>query len=180
MKKLISVWLISAMTMCNLPVCAWAPTDFNNHNCIDLRDLGTITDNVTKKNVCRCKTCVVCALMYNKLEDYLIELENQFNNILKKENYLENKVKLDNIELVLDSISRAIDRKDYKNSNFLLISTNYDPNDSAAIAFFSKIDNITYKNDYNDAYFLDINNKLKKILKRVHHYVKLREDSPVK
>ncbi len=82
---------------------------------------------------------------------------------------IESEVKLANSKDVLESISDEINRKAYKNNNFLLVSTNYDPNSPSSTAFFAKKDNIFYNSSYiNDDYFNDLNeNTIKPILARI-------------
>ncbi len=182
MKKLISIALSIAMVMsvCSASIYAFAPTDFHNPKCIDVRKLGVDTDYITRKNkVCGCKTCSVDAVMYNKLDDYLTDLENLFESILKEKNYIENAVKRMNIEDILTSISNDIKVENYKNRNFLLVSTNYDPNSPSSTASFSKKDDITYINNYDEAYFKEINDRIKNILGKVEKRNKLLEDSPI-
>ena len=182
MKKLVSTGLsvAIAISVCNTKTYAWEPTDFTDPKCIDVRKLGVNTDYITKNKVCGCKTCSVDAVIYNRLGDYLTDLENRFDSISKEENYIENKVKRSNIKLIVEAISRAIDRKDYKNGNFLLASTNYDPNYPSATAFFTEKDDIIYRNNYDETYFAPLNDRLKTILSKIQNHNKLRKDSPTK
>ena len=82
---------------------------------------------------------------------------------------IENEVKLNKDKKILESISDEINRKAYKNKNFLLASTNYDPNSPTSTAFFAKKDNIFYNDSYiNDEYFNELNeNIIKPILARI-------------
>ena len=182
MKKLISTGLSVAMAMsvCSTKTYAWAPTDFDDPKCIDVRKLGVDTDYITKNKVCGCKTCSVDAVMYNRLDDYLTDLENRIESISKEENYIETITKLNNIDLILNDVINSIKNNRYKKSNFFLVSANYDPNQPTAIAQFAKKDGITYKNDYDDTYFTEISDKAKIILNKVQKHIKLREDSPIK
>ena len=182
MKKLVSTGLsvAIAISVCNTKTYAWEPTDFTDPKCIDVRKLGVNTDYITKNKVCGCKTCSVDAVMYNRLGDYLTDLENRFDSISKEENYIENKVKRSNIKLIVEAISRAIDRKDYKNGNFLLASTNYDPNYPSTTAFFTEKDDIIYRNNYDETYFAPLNDRLKTILSKIQNHNKPLEDSPTK
>ena len=182
MKKIVSTGLslAIAMSVCSTKTYAWSPTDFDDPKCIDVRKLGVDTDYITKKNVCKCKTCEVDAVMYNRLGDYLTDLENRFENIAKAENYIENEMKRKNVEDILEKIAEEINRKAYRNSNFLLVSTNYDPHSPSATAFFTEKDKVTYKNNYNETYFEKINDRVKNILNKVRKHNELLEDSPTK
>ena len=181
-EKLISITLSIAIAVssCSTNMYAFTPTDYDNPKCIDIRDLGVKTDYITKENkVCGCQTCSFDAVMFNRLGDYLTELENRFENLSKEENYLENKVKLKNIKYILEDISKAIEYKRYKNKNFILASSNYDPNEPMAVAQFAKEDGLTYKDDYDDTYFNRINDKTKIILDKVKEHNKLLKDKPI-
>ena len=181
-KKLISITLSITITVssCSTSMYAFTPTDYDNPKCIDIRDLGVKTDYITKENkVCGCKTCSIDAVMFNRLGDYLTDLENRFENLSKEENYLENKVKLKNIKYILEDISKAIEYKRYKNKNFVLASSSYDPNEPMAVAQFAKKDGLTYKDNYDDTYFNRINDKTKIILDKVKEHNKLLKDKPI-
>ena len=181
-KKLISITLsiTIAVSSCSTNMYAFTPTDYDNPKCIDIRDLGVKTDYITKENkVCGCKTCSIDAVMFNRLGDYLTDLENRFENLSKEENYLENKVKLKNIKYILEDISKAIEYKRYKNKNFVLASSSYDPNEPMAVAQFAKEDGLTYKDDYDDTYFNKINDRVKIVLDKVENYNKLLKDKPI-
>lgn len=181
-EKLISITLSIAIAVssCSTNMYAFTPTDYDNPKCIDIRDLGVKTDYITKENkVCGCQTCSFDAVMFNRLGDYLTELENRFENLSKEENYLENKVKLKNIKYILEDISKAIEYKRYKNKNFILASSNYDPNEPMAVAQFAKEDGLTYKDDYDDTYFNKINDRVKIVLDKVENYNKLLKDKPI-
>ncbi len=181
-KKLISITLsiTIAVSSCSTNMYAFTPTDYDNPKCIDIRDLGVKTDYITKENkVCGCKTCSFDAVMFNRLGDYLTDLENRFENLSKEENYLENNVKLKNIESILKDIFREIKYKSYKNMNFVLTSLNNDINEPMAVAQFAKKDGLTYKDDYDDTYFNRINDKTKIILDKVKEHNKLLKDKPI-
>ena len=182
MKKLISITLsiTIAVSSCSTNMYAFTPTDYDNPKCIDIRDLGVKTDYITKENkVCGCQTCSFDAVMFNRLGDYLTDLENRFENLSKEENYLENNVKLKNIESILKDIFREIKYKSYKNMNFVLTSLNNDINEPMAVAQFAKKDGLTYKDDYDDTYFNRINDKTKIILDKVKEHNKLLKDKPI-
>ena len=181
-KKLISITLsiTIAVSSCSTNMYAFTPTDYDNPKCIDIRDLGVKTDYITKENkVCGCKTCSIDAVMFNRLGDYLTDLENRFENLSKEENYLENNVKLKNIESILKDIFREIKYKSYKNMNFILTSLNNDINEPMAVAQFAKKDGLTYKDDYDDTYFNRINDRVKIVLDKVENYNKLLKDRPI-
>ena len=181
-KKLISITLsiTIAVSSCSTNMYAFTPTDYDNPKCIDIRDLGVKTDYITKEHkVCECKTCSFDAVMFNRLDDYLADLENRFENLSKEENYLENNAKLKNIESILKDIFREIKYKSYKNMNFVLTSLNNDINEPMAVAQFAKKDGLTYKDDYDDTYFNRINDKIKIILDKVKEHNKLLKDKPI-
>ena len=181
-EKLISITLSIAIAVssCSTNMYAFTPTDYDNPKCIDIRDLGVKTDYITKENkVCECKTCSFDAVMFNRLDDYLADLENRFENLSKEENYLENNAKLKNIESILKDIFREIKYKSYKNMNFVLTSLNNDINEPMAVAQFAKKDGLTYKDDYDDTYFNRINDKIKIILDKVKEHNKLLKDKPI-
>lgn len=181
-EKLISITLSIAIAVssCSTNMYAFTPTDYDNPKCIDIRDLGAKTDYITKENkVCGCKTCSIDAVMFNRLGDYLTDLENRFENLSKEENYLENNVKLKNIESILKDIFREIKYKSYKNMNFVLTSLNNDINEPMAVAQFAKEDGLTYKDDYDDTYFNKINDRVKIVLDKVENYNKLLKDKPI-
>lgn len=181
-EKLISITLsiTIAVSSCSTSMHAFTPTDYDNPKCIDIRDLGAKTDYITKENkVCECKTCSIDAVMFNRLDDYLADLENRFENLSKEENYLENNAKLKNIESILKDIFREIKYKRYKNKNFVLASSSYDPNEPMAVAQFAKKDGLTYKDDYDDTYFNRINDRVKIVLDKVENYNKLLKDKPI-
>ena len=181
-KKLISITLSITIEVssCSTNMYAFTPTDYDNPKCIDIRDLGVKTDYITKENkVCGCQTCSFDAVMFNRLGDYLTDLENRFENLSKEENYLENNVKLKNIESILKDIFREIKYKSYKNMNFVLTSLNNDINEPMAVAQFAKKDGLTYKDDYDDTYFNRINDKTKIILDKVKEHNKLLKDKPI-
>lgn len=181
-KKLISITLsiTIAVSSCSTNMYAFTPTDYDNPKCIDIRDLGAKTDYITKENkVCGCKTCSIDAVMFNRLGDYLTDLENRFENLSKEENYLENNAKLKNIESILKDIFREIKYKSYKNMNFVLTSLNNDINEPMAVAQFAKEDGLIYKNDYDVTYFNKINDRVKIVLDKVENYNKLLKDKPI-
>ena len=66
------------MSVCNVSILAFVPTDYDDPNCIDIRDLGVKTDYITKKNkVCGCKTCRIDALTFDRLESYVKKLRDE-------------------------------------------------------------------------------------------------------
>lgn len=83
--------------------------------------------------------------------------------------FFENKVKLNNIKLILKEISQDIQNEKFKNRNFLLVSTNYDVNSPDAIAQFGKINDISYnESNYGKTYFDKINEeKIKPLLETI-------------
>lgn len=90
---------------------------------------------------------------------------------------LEDKVKLINIEHILRTLSDKIEKKLYQKMNFVLISTNYNPNESAAIAQFAKKDDIETAdyygvNYYDEEYFNKINKeKIKPLITQIENGV---------
>ncbi len=66
--------------------------------------------------------------------------------------FFENKAKLDNIKFIFKDISRGIKEKNFIGNNFLLVSTNFDPNGPPdAIAQFGNTDFIP--KNYNSSYY---------------------------
>lgn len=90
---------------------------------------------------------------------------------------LEDKVKLINIEHILRALPDKIEKKLYQKMNFVLISTNYNPNKSAAIAQFAKKDDIETAdyygvNYYDEEYFNKINKeKIKPLITQIENGV---------
>lgn len=85
---------------------------------------------------------------------------------------IKNKVRLNNIELILQDISKKIELKTYRNRNFLLVSYNNDPNSPTATAQFAKKDDIFYNESFytSDKYFNEINEeKIKPLLSRIEN-----------
>ena len=89
---------------------------------------------------------------------------------------IEDKMKLENTKDILEKIAEEINRKAYRNNNFLLVTTNYDPHSPSSTAFFAEKDDIFYNNDFyidgehfnEDEYFNEINERqLKPILARI-------------
>ena len=80
--------------------------------------------------------------------------------------FFENKAKLNNIKQILKQLSTDINAAKFKNRNFLLVSTNYDPNLPDAISQFGKINGIAYNESlYGEEYFNKINEeKVKPLL----------------
>ena len=173
-KSLIATGLSVATVLPNTSMVssAWAPTHIKA-KCMGLSDLnekGHISlPEKEGQEVCGCKTCTVDAVTYNKIGDYISILENEFDVQSKEADSLENRVKIDNIELILSSISSQIEDRVFANRNFLLVSTNYKPNEQDAIARFAYKDGIT--SNYDTDYFENINNeKIQPLLKKVSDY----------
>lgn len=178
MKKFISIILSLIITVntCNITSFADIPYDYTDPQCIDIRRLGIETDFISKDSkVCGCKKCTLDAVTFNKLEDYVDELKKRFEVLTTlDETYLENEIQQHNIGGILQSLSRAIDYKGYKNKNFFIATTNYDRRSGAgAIAQFAKKDRITYdENIYNEDFFNRFNEeKVKPLLARVKNHV---------
>ncbi len=183
MKKLLSLALILQFFITySVTTKAWVPTDFKDAKCIDLRELGKTKDLImlgqNGEKICGCKKCTVDAVLYNRLEYYIGMLETRFNELKKEkvsqwsaffpicdlktklEIEFENEIKLNNIKTILKDIKKEIENKNFLNASFLLVSTNYDPNDPYAIGQFAINDDIiALKNNYDEQYFDDIKNK---------------------
>lgn len=89
--------------------------------------------------------------------------------------FFENKAKLNNIKFILKELYKDINNKKFKNRNFLLVSTNYDPNSPDAISQFCAMDGITYNESlYGEGYFNKINEEkimpLLEIIDKCHFY----------
>lgn len=209
MKKLLSlVSILSFIIVFGVTTQAWAPTDFENVNCIDLRELGKTKDLIMLgqdgEKVCGCKKCTVDAVLYNRLGDYIDELKRRFRMILKEpkperpkatifmdkifkfgstrelKKALEHFVKIKNIENILQGIL-DYENKEFINvpyRNFLLVSTNCNPDNPATIVQLAKKNNITYNFDYDENYFQNI--KEKKILPFLREVSSVCEDSSKK
>lgn len=189
MNKLLSLTLTLSFIVLlpSISVCALAPTNYDNVECINLMELGKTKDLVMlgqcNEKVCGCKKCTVDAVMYNRLGDYIDELTRRFNELLKepevssldnilskfgstkkRRKIIEKCVKLQNIESILKGIL-SYENNSFTNvthRNFLLASTNYDPNDPTTIIQLAKMNNITYKVAYDENYFDSV--KKEKIL----------------
>ena len=168
----------------NASIYAWAPTDVSDSNCIDVKDFGKAKDLIRLgqggKKICGCKKCIVDALLYNRLGDYIDMLEMEFNELreakisplkgfltilglpTKSEIAFENEAKLNNLKIILEDISKEIENKNFIKANFFLLSTNYDPNGPTNIAQLARKDSITYNFAYDENYFQNI--KEEKIL----------------
>lgn len=87
--------------------------------------------------------------------------------------FFENKAKLDNVTTVLRQISKDIEKGRFKNKNFLLVSTNYNPiSAGGAIAQFAKKDGIENDDEYNEKYFNKLNEEeIKPILEEIDRQV---------
>lgn len=200
MRKLLS--LISILSFIIIAVSAttqaWAPTE-----CIDLRELGKTKDLIMLgqdgEKVCGCKKCTVDAVLYNRLGDYIDELKRRFNMLLeepepsfmdkilikfgstqKKRRDIERFVKLQNIESTLEGILNYRNGKFLNTTyrNFLLVSTNYDPNGPTNIAQLARKDNITYNFAYDENYFQNIKEKkIVPLLNKVSAELNVRKDN---
>ena len=140
MKKLVSTGLSVAMviSVCNTSLVsnAYAPTDYHDYKCIDIRKLD-VGKNFIKKDK----------------SDYITDLEKEFE-VLSKEKYIpEVATKISIIESILDRLSDSITLEHYKNKNFLLVSANTLPRDLSTNVNFGKKDGITYETTYTENYF---------------------------
>ncbi len=205
MRRLLStisiLWFI--FVSFNATTCAWAPTDFEDVNCIDLRELGKTKDLIMLgqdgEKVCGCEKCTVDAVLYNRLGDYIDELNRRFDMFLKEPETsfidkilikfgstrkmrrdIERFVKLQNIESTLEGILNYRNGK-FSNTtyrNFLLVSTNYDPNGPTNIAQLARKDNITYNFAYDENYFQNIKEeKIVPLLNKVSAELNVRKDN---
>lgn len=209
MRRLLSIILILFFIFVsfNATTCAWAPTDFEDVKCIDLRELGKTKDLIMLgqdgEKVCGSEKCTVDAVLYNRLRDYIDELKGRFATLLKepkfkkpktsfmdkifkfgstqeRRNAIEHLVKLQNIESTLEGILNYRNNKFLNTTyrNFLLVSTNYDPNGPDTIAQLARKDNITYKFDYDENYFQNIKEeKIVPLLSKVSAELNVRKDN---
>lgn len=182
MKKLLSIILTLSFAILRTyaPVYAWAPTDYDDIECIDLRELGKTKDLImlgkSGEKVCGCAMCTVDAVLYNRLEDYMDELKTRFDALLnvpeisswdrilvklgstrERRKIIETWVKLLNLENILQEILNYENKKFTDTSrDFLLVSANNDPNNPSSISQLAKLGGITYKIAYNESYFGNI------------------------
>lgn len=87
--------------------------------------------------------------------------------------FFENKAKLNNVKSILRQISKSIENKRFKNRNFLLVSTNYNPVGACAVAQFAQKDGIEYNSSkYNEDYFNKLNEEeIKPALEEIENQV---------
>ncbi len=205
MRRLLSIISILSFIFVsfNVPIYAWAPTDFEDVKCIDLRELGKTKDLIMLgqegEKVCGCKKCTVDAVLYNRLGDYIDELKRRFNMLLKepetsfmdkilikfgstqkKRRDIERFVKLQNIESTLEGILNYRNDKFLNTArrNLLLVSTNYDPNGPDTIVQLAKKDNITCNFAYDEDSFQNIKEeKILPLLSEVSAELDVKKDS---
>lgn len=101
----------------------------------------------------------------------------KFGSTQERRNAIECFVKLQNIESTLEGILNYRNDKflNTTNRNFLLVSTNYDPNNPDTIVQLARRDNITYKIDYDENYFQNI--KEEKVLPLLSKVSAVRENN---
>lgn len=205
MKRLLSIIsiLFVIFVSFDVQIYAWAPTDFEDVKCINLRELGKTKDLIMLgqdgENVCGCKKCTVDAVLYNRLGDYIDELKRRFDVLLKEPETsfmdkiliklgstrkmrrdIEHLVKLQNIESTLEGILNYKNGKFLNTTyrNFLLVSTNYDPNGPTNIAQLARKDNITYNFAYDENYFQNIKEeKILPLLSKVRAELDAKKDN---
>lgn len=74
---------------------------------------------------------------------------------------LISRTKINNIKQVLKSLSKQIERKGFKNNNFLFVTTNYDPVDASTYVNFKNKTDITYDDkEYNENFFNNLNKNI--------------------
>lgn len=116
---------------------------------------------------------------FSKIAFFVIEASGAIIGILYKTSetkyktmFFENKAKLDNIKEVLYQISKDIEKGRFKDKNFLLVSTDYNPTSACAIAQFAQKDGIKKDDEYNEEYFNKLNEEeLKPILEEIDRQV---------
>lgn len=90
MNKLLSLVLTLSLIVLlpSISICALAPTNYDDVECINLMELGKTKDLIMlgqyNEKVCGCKKCTVDAVIYNWLGDYIDELARRFNELLKE------------------------------------------------------------------------------------------------
>ena len=82
-KKLLAINLIfSILASSSATIYAWAPTDFDNPKCIDIRKLGKSTDYISiQEKVCKCKKCSIDAFTYGALKQYVEDQKKHIENL---------------------------------------------------------------------------------------------------
>lgn len=115
---------------------------------------------------------------FSKIAFFIVEASDIIIGILYKVSetqyktmFFENKAKLDNVNAVFRQISKDIEKRRFKNKNFLLVSTNYNPTSAGAIAQFAKKDGIENDDEYNEEYFNRLNEEIKPILEEIDRQV---------
>lgn len=184
MKKIVATTLSLSIVVSALSLTsyAWAPTDFENSKCIDVSDLNEKRYISRYGKICGCTDCGFDALTYEKFEDYLNDVERNSNELIKSQQYLENKIKQENIYSTLKHISAAIEEQRYIGKNFILVSKNNNPNEQDSFAQFAKADEITFDEKMCDTfYFNKINEeKIKPLLTKVENNLKFYDTKKLK
>ncbi len=178
-KSLIATGLSVATVLpnTNMVSSAFVPTNYKDSKCIDIRKLGVDSNYIKKdKNVCGCKTCGFAAMTYDKISDYVSDLEKEFDVLSKKIYVPEVATKISIIESILDRLSDSITLDHYKNKNFLLVSANTLPRDLSTNVNFGKKDGIKYEDTYTKNYFNNLKEtKVQPFLENVKAFRKNNE-----
>ena len=184
MKKIVATTLALSIVVSALSLTsyAWAPTDFEDSKCIDVSDLNEKRYISKYGKICGCTDCGFDVLTYEKFENYLNDVEKNSNELTKNHQYLQNKIKQENIYSTLKHISAAIEEQRYIGKNFILVSKNNNPNEQDSFAQFAKADGITFDEKMCDAfYFNKINEeKIKPLLTKVENNLKFYDTEKLK
>lgn len=190
MKKTISLVLVAAIMLTGIGnAFAYTPFNTDDPKCIDIGALNKkrwiVLPEKSGKKVCKCKTCEVTAITYDKLDEYvnnaekeMKELDDDIRTNVKKWTYqkLQDLNKVANRELALRYIKSDIDAKNYNAGNYYFVSTNYGIGERDSIGGCASRDDVKYDGKYDDAYFNKIKNRIDEILEaRKDEYNKDRE-----
>ena len=179
MKKTVSTVLIAAMLASGAgSAFAWVPSDTDDPKCIDIRKLNEkrMIEYPIKegKKICGCKTCEVAAMTFDKLEEYISKIEKEMSELDEdirtndkkwSTQKLHDLFKVSNRDSTLKTMKNNIQAKNYKDSNYYFVATNYGVGEAGALGFFAKQEGIEYADEYGDEYFNKLKNRIKNILK---------------
>lgn len=167
------------------PSMAFAPSDVSDPECIDIRELGitksiiSLPKDKNDRNICGCNTCKVDALTFDQLIPYIDELAQRVRSMecvdihkYKKHSKCEIQQKeknnaINHIIVILRLIQIYVREKVYQDRNYFFVSTNniHNKRDSF-IAFMTKND-IIVDPKFDDAFFQNVSDYAKKILKEI-------------
>ena len=180
MKKAISTVLVAAMLASGAgSTFAYTPSDTNDPKCIDIRNLNekrwiSLPEKPGKK-VCGFKNCNVDVITFDKMPEYLQNLQKELKELDQDIRTNENKSVIEKmadcnraagIKIALNYMKADIEAKNYLYGNYYLTSMNNYYNDFDSIGMFAQKDGITYSfpEKYNEAYFSSMIPQIDKIL----------------